>query len=56
MNAFDYVIIGVLAAIVAVAIISIVHNKKKGGSCSGCGCVCSRCPSRITCEGKKEQE
>jgi hypothetical protein len=42
MNAFDIILLTVLAGAVILAILSIRRNKKNGRSCS-CGGDCSRC-------------
>ena len=47
MEPIDYIILGVLAAAVALAIISIVKRKKEGKG--GCGCGCVSCPSAGSC-------
>ena len=40
MSYIDYIVIGVIATAIALAIIKLVRNKKKGIKCSGCeGCT-----------------
>ncbi|MBR7033931.1 MAG: FeoB-associated Cys-rich membrane protein [Clostridia bacterium] len=51
MNVWDYVIIGVVATIAAVAVFVIVRRKKRGGCSAGCGC----CPERDRCEKNNER-
>ncbi|MCR5150676.1 MAG: FeoB-associated Cys-rich membrane protein [Clostridiales bacterium] len=41
MNIWDYVIIGIIAAAVIIAI-AVMRKNKKNGKCS-CGCDCSHC-------------
>lgn len=43
MSAVDFIVLGVVAALLALAINKIVKDKKKGVKCSGCseGCACS---------------
>ena len=53
MNAIDYVIIGVVAAVIVLAVIYVIKTKKSGKKCIGCptskggSCngSCSDCPS-----------
>lgn len=45
----DVVILGVVAACIALAVVSTVRRRRRGGGCCGCsGCDCckSACPSR----------
>ena len=40
MSYLDYIVIGVIAAAITLAIIKLVRNKRKGIKCSGCeGCT-----------------
>ena len=48
MNVWDYVIIGVVAAIAAAAIFVIVKRKKRGGCSAGCDC----CANKDSCDKK----
>ena len=41
MNIWDYIIIGIIAAVVIIAVTVVIKNKKNG-KCS-CGCDCSHC-------------
>nr|WP_291353281.1 FeoB-associated Cys-rich membrane protein [Desulfosporosinus sp.] len=41
----DFIVIGVVAGLVALAIYKIVRDKKRGVKCSGCG-GCSGCPDK----------
>ncbi|MCR4615149.1 MAG: FeoB-associated Cys-rich membrane protein [Clostridiales bacterium] len=41
MNIWDYLIIGIIAAVVIFAV-TVIHKNKKNGKCS-CGCDCSHC-------------
>ena len=50
MNGWDFLIIGVIAAAVALAIFVIVRNKKRGKT--SCGCDCSRCGGCAASEKK----
>jgi len=41
----DFIVIGVVAGLLALAIYKIVRDKKRGVKCSGCG-GCSGCPDK----------
>ncbi|MBC2722163.1 FeoB-associated Cys-rich membrane protein [Desulfosporosinus sp.] len=45
MSMVDFIVIGVVAGLVALAIYKIVRDKKRGVKCSGCG-GCSGCPDK----------
>jgi len=45
MSIVDYVVIGVVAGLVALAIYKIIRDKKRGVKCSGCS-GCSECPDK----------
>ncbi len=44
-----------LAAVVFLAVRSILRDKKKGASC-GCGCGCSSCPMAGKCRSDEQTE
>ncbi|MHB8074249.1 FeoB-associated Cys-rich membrane protein [Desulfosporosinus fructosivorans] len=49
MNTVDFIVLAIVAAIVALAINKIVRDKKRGVKCSGCsGCseCCDKNPSK----------
>ncbi|MBR5005560.1 MAG: FeoB-associated Cys-rich membrane protein [Clostridia bacterium] len=54
MGIWDYIIIGVVAAAVAGAVISIVISKKRGKSSCGCG-NCADCGYNGSCASTKEK-
>ncbi|HBV85138.1 MAG TPA: FeoB-associated Cys-rich membrane protein [Desulfosporosinus sp.] len=45
MSMVDFIVIGVVAGLLALAIYKIVRDKKRGVKCSGCG-GCSGCPDK----------
>ena len=50
-NLSTIIICGVLAAVIAVIILSMVKNKRKGKS--SCGCGCQGCAMRDSCRSTK---
>ena len=48
-NAGTIAVCLVLAGIVALAVRSVIRDRKKGGSC---GCGCAACAMRESCHGK----
>lgn len=54
MKPIDYILLGVLAVVIAVIVVRQIQKKNKGES--GCGCNCKNCPSAGACGGKIPQE
>ncbi len=50
-NAATIIIAALLAAIVALAVIKLIKDRKKG--ISSCGCKCGSCPISGACHKKK---
>lgn len=52
MNAVDYIIIAVIAAVLGLAVFAIYKSKKSGKKCIGCpdGC-CSSAGGETSCSG-----
>ena len=50
-NIATIIICGVLIAVVAAIIVSMIKNKKKGRS--SCGCGCAQCPMSGSCHKDK---
>ncbi|MBH1939997.1 FeoB-associated Cys-rich membrane protein [Mobilitalea sibirica] len=44
----DFIIIGIVASVLLLGIISGIRKKKRGDATS-CGCSCSGCPSANAC-------
>ena len=57
MSTVDFIVIAIVAALIALAINKIIRDKKRGVKCSGCG-GCSGCPDKLptkielTCSNK----
>lgn len=47
MEPIDYILIGVIAASIALIVVHLIRRKKQGKS--GCGCGCSSCPAAGAC-------
>lgn len=48
MNPADLAIIGLVAAMIALAVVSLVNNRRKGCNCCGCKAgACGNCPKSI---------
>ena len=48
----DYIIAGIVAALLALVIVRMVKTKKAGGGCAGCsGCAASHTASQQDCGG-----
>ncbi len=53
MQPIDYVILGVLALVMAGITVHLIKRKKAGKG--GCGCGCANCPSAGSCQAEKSQ-
>ncbi|NLM21515.1 MAG: FeoB-associated Cys-rich membrane protein [Peptococcaceae bacterium] len=42
MNTIDFVVIGVVVALIALAVYKIVRDKKRGARCCGCSACCEQ--------------
>lgn len=50
MKPIDFIVIGVIALFLIIAIISIIVDKKKGKTTCGCDCAsCQGCSSKSAC-------
>ncbi len=49
------VVLLIVAALVGLAVFSLVKKRKSGGSC-GCGCGCGGCAMADACHGGKKKE
>lgn len=54
MKPIDYILLGALAAVIAVIVIRLIQKKKNGES--SCGCNCKNCPGAGTCGVKNTEE
>ena len=54
MKLIDYIIIGVIAGLLAFAIIIVIKNKKNG-KCSGCSGCCDGCKYQIKENNNEEK-
>ena len=53
MEPIDYILIGIVAAAVALISVHLVRRKKQGKG--GCGCGCASCPAAGACPSAKVQ-
>lgn len=51
MEPIDYILIGVIATMIALITVHLIRRKKQGKG--GCGCGCSSCPSAGACPSAK---
>ena len=54
MKPIDYILLGAVAAVLAVVIVRLIQKKKNGES--DCGCNCKNCPNVSGCGRKKTDE
>lgn len=52
MSPADWIVLGILAALVITAAVMMIKRRKKGGCCGGC----SGCAQRGSCQTKQDSE
>lgn len=52
MSPADWIVLGILAALVITAAVMMIKRRKKGGCCGGC----SGCAQRSSCQTKRDSE